>query len=281
MSDDLSAFFAKKKDKKKKNVVKMEDVGHILELKVKRQEESDQLQADADARAAEEGEFQVRARGNGTAAGTQSGEESEWIDYTDTNQGRLEGLKIKDMGADSGDIAEEEHIDDEDQKAHTESVRTWGQIEKKEEEDHQNDDHFANLKQKTAYVIPAQRQSGMRGTGQKVDISNNEMFPSLADASKIEKDKKEDAKSGGWVKSSSGGSGINPASENRPISTANRWNMSAGPPPSSAARERDNAIKAVAAHSAQNPTPAPIVREKESEAPKPAKYVPPSLRNRN
>ncbi|KAK5978239.1 hypothetical protein GCK32_022554 [Trichostrongylus colubriformis] len=37
MSDDLSAFFAKKKDKKKKNVVKMEDVGHILELKVKRQ----------------------------------------------------------------------------------------------------------------------------------------------------------------------------------------------------------------------------------------------------
>ncbi|VDM70478.1 unnamed protein product, partial [Strongylus vulgaris] len=199
MSDDLSAFFAKKKDKKKKNVVKMEDVGHILELKVKRQEESDQLQADADARAVEEGEYQVRTRGNNNTGGNQSSEESEWIDYTDTNQGRLEGLKIKDMGADSGDVAEEEQIDDEDQKAHTESVRTWGQIEKKEEEeDHQNDDHFANLKQKTAYVIPSQRHSGMRGGGQKVDISNNEMFPSLADASKIEKDKKEDAKSGGW-----------------------------------------------------------------------------------
>ncbi|KAK6745498.1 hypothetical protein RB195_011926 [Necator americanus] len=279
MSDDLSAFFAKKKDKKKKNVVKMEDVGHILELKVKRQEENDQLQADAEARVAEDGEFQVRARGNSTAAGTQSGEESEWIDYTDTNQGRLEGLKIKDMGADSGDIAEEEHIDDEDQKAHTESVRTWGQVEKKEE-DHQNDDHFANLKQKTAYVIPSQRQGGIRTSAQKVDISNNEMFPSLADASKIEKDKKEDAKSGGWVKSSSGGSAINPASENRPISTANRWNMSAGPPPN-VARERDSAIKAVAAHSAQNPTTASTLREKEPEAPKPAKYVPPSLRNRN
>ncbi|CAJ0598505.1 unnamed protein product [Cylicocyclus nassatus] len=280
MSDDLSAFFAKKKDKKKKNVVKMEDVGHILELKVKRQEESDQLQADADARAAEEVEYQVRTRGNGNTAGNQSSEESEWIDYTDTNQGRLEGLKIKDMGADSGDVAEEEQIDDEDQKAHTESVRTWGQVEKKEEEDHQNDDHFANLKQKTAYVIPAQRHSAMRGGSQRVDISNNEMFPSLADASKIEKDKKEDSKSGGWVKSSNIGGG-NQMTENRPISTTNRWNTSAGPP-TSAARERDreSALKAVAAHSAA-PTPAPIVREKESEAPKPAKYVPPSLRNRN
>ncbi|KHJ92166.1 hypothetical protein OESDEN_07953 [Oesophagostomum dentatum] len=191
---------------------------------------------------------------------------------------RLEGLKIKDMGADSGDIAEEEQIDDEDQKAHTESVRTWGQVEKKDEEDHQDDDHFANLKQKTAYVIPAQRQH-MRGGGQKVDISNNEMFPSLADASKIEKDKKEDVRSGGWLKTSNVGGG-NQLSENRPISTANRWNMSAGPPPS-AARERDSAIKAVAAHSAQNPAPTPIAREKEPEAPKPAKYVPPSLRNRN
>ncbi|KAK5981657.1 hypothetical protein GCK32_005587, partial [Trichostrongylus colubriformis] len=88
MSDDLSAFFAKKKDKKKKNVVKMEDVGHILELKVKRQEENDQLQMENDIRNADESEYQVRTRGNGTVGGQTSGEESEWIDYTDTNQGR-------------------------------------------------------------------------------------------------------------------------------------------------------------------------------------------------
>ncbi|VDL75364.1 unnamed protein product [Nippostrongylus brasiliensis] len=200
MSDDLSAFFAKKKDKKKKNVVKMEDVGHILELKVKRQEENDLLQLDIDSRNVDDGEFQVRPRGNGAGGGQTSGEESEWIDYTDTNQGRLEGLKIKDMGAESGDVAEEEHADDEDQKVHSESVRTWGQVEKVEE-DHQNDDHFATFKTKSTYVIPAARQTGgMRQSAQKVDISNSEMFPSLADAVKIEKDKKEEAKgSGGWL----------------------------------------------------------------------------------
>ncbi|XGW14109.1 hypothetical protein V3C99_000424 [Haemonchus contortus] len=277
MSDDLSAFFAKKKDKKKKNVVKMEDVGHILELKVKRQEENDQLQMESDMRNVDDGEYQVRARGNGSIPGQTSGEESEWIDYTDTNQGRLEGLKIKDMGAESGDVAEEDHADDEDLKVHTESIRTWGQVEKKDEDDdHQNDDHFATFKTKSTYVIPAQRTLGMRTNAQKVDISNSEMFPSLADASKIEKDKKEEAKgSGGWVKS---GSSASSASENRPLSNANRWNMSSGPPPN-ASRERENAIKAAAANSAQNPAP---VREKEPEAaPKPGKYVPPSLRNRN
>ncbi|KAK5970384.1 hypothetical protein GCK32_020666, partial [Trichostrongylus colubriformis] len=91
-------------------------------------------------------------------------------------------------------------------------------------------------------------------------------------------DKKEEAKgSGGWVKS---GSSASTASENRPLPNAGRWSMSSGPPPN-ASRERENAIKAVVANSAQNPTPAPIIREKEPEAPKPGKYVPPSLRNRN
>lgn len=33
------------------------------------------------------------------------------------------------MGAESGDVAEEEHADDEDQKIHSESVKTWGQVE--------------------------------------------------------------------------------------------------------------------------------------------------------
>ena len=38
MSDDVTALFAKKKDKKsKKNVFKMDEVGEILERKVKRQ----------------------------------------------------------------------------------------------------------------------------------------------------------------------------------------------------------------------------------------------------
>lgn len=276
MSDDLSAFFAKKKDKKKKNVVKMEDVGHILELKVKRQEENDQLQLDNEIRNAEEVEYQVKTRGNGAGGGQTSGEESEWIDYTDTNQGRLEGLKIKDMGAESGDVAEEEHADDEDQKIHSESVKTWGQVEKKEE-DHQNDDHFATFKTKSTYVIPAQRSMGMRPSTQRVDISNSEMFPSLADASKIEKDKKEEAKgSGGWVKS--GGSSY---SENRPLSNINRWSTASGAPPG-AARDRMDAIRAVAAQSAQTAAAASsIVREKEPEAPRPGKYVPPQLRNRN
>ncbi|KJH42937.1 hypothetical protein DICVIV_11065 [Dictyocaulus viviparus] len=282
MSDDLSAFFAKKKDKKKRNVVKMEDVGHILELKVKRQEENDQLQMDAEVRNVDDNEFQMRARVNSNTGGATSGEESEWIDYTDTNQGRLEGLKIKDMGADSGDVAEEDNVDDDDQKVHTESIRTWGQLEKKEE-DHQNDDHFATFKAKTAYVIPAQRQAQMRGA-QKVDISNNEMFPTLADASKIEKDKKEEAKSGGWLVSSvtlKSGGNQSATSESRPLSSTNRWNISSGPPPS-AARERDNAIKAVAAYNAQNSAQSSLImREKEPDPPKPGKYVPPHFRNRN
>lgn len=254
----------------------MEDVGHILELKVKRQEENDQLQMDAESRNVDETEFQMRTRGNSTTGGATSGEESEWIDYTDTNQGRLEGLRIKDMGAESGDIVEDDHADDDDQKVQAESVRTWGQVEKKED-DHQNDEQFATFRRKSTYVIPAQRQSqGMRAS-QKVDISNNEMFPSLADASKIEKDKKEEAKSGGWTKT---GTHQSATSENRPLSNTNRWNISSGPPPN-AARERDNAIKAVAAYNAQNPATAPIIREKEkTDAPKPGKYIPPQLRNR-
>lgn len=57
-------------------------------MRNKFQEESDQLQLDNEIRNAEEVEYQVKTRGNGAGGGQTSGEESEWIDYTDTNQGR-------------------------------------------------------------------------------------------------------------------------------------------------------------------------------------------------
>uniref|UniRef100_A0A1I7XGA3 Protein CDV3 homolog n=1 Tax=Heterorhabditis bacteriophora TaxID=37862 RepID=A0A1I7XGA3_HETBA len=272
MSDDLSAFFAKKKDKKKKNVVKMDDVGQILERKVKRQEEHDQMQAEADKRIIDD-DYIKRI----------GGEESEWIEYGDSNQGRsvLEGLKIKDMGAES-EVPEEEHNEGEEQKEQHEPVKTWGQVEKKPENDHQNDNDFATFKStKPTYVVPAARNA-IRASGIKVDLTNNEMFPSLADASKIEKDKKEEAKTGGgWVRSGTASGGG--SSENRPLPTAGRgWGSGASAtiPVNSGRDGAIAAVKALTAQTAQN-TAVPVGREKEAEIKKSSNvYRPPHIRNR-
>lgn len=78
--------------------------------------------------------------------------------------------------------------------------------------------------------------SFQRNRGEAIDVTNQEMFPSLADASKMEHAKKEDAKTGGgWVKTGQ--------SENRPAVRGWGTAPSSGPP--SSGRDRDSALAAI------------------------------------
>lgn len=274
MSDDLSAFFAKKKDKKKKTAVKLDEVGDMLERKAKRQEEYDhEVVADKGINFTN-----TESKPSGNA-----GEESEWIEYGDMNQGRLDGLKIKDLGAENEVVAEEPHESEEPKEQH-ESTRTWGQVEKKADADVETANDMAEYQQSIArakFVPSAIRESRYQKAAQ-IDVSSSEMFPSLADASKIEKDKKDDKPAGGgWIKTGSENKGVTV-----PIS-GRGWN--AGGPPSAVAsgRERDSALAAIKALAAQSApvapraAPAPVAEVSAPAAPSANAYVPPHLRNRN
>ncbi|CAI4227933.1 unnamed protein product [Auanema sp. JU1783] len=289
MSDDLSAFFAKKKDKKKKTVVKMDEVGQILERKAKRQEEHDQQAADLDKRDIDEPK-----RAN-------NGEESEWIEYGESAQGRLEGLKIKDMGAESEHIEEEEH-ESEDQKEQQEAVRTWGQVDvkKQEEGEIETATDMANYQKQNArpdIFVPSCLRSGGGGGYERshradIDVSNQEMFPSLADATKIEKDKKEDKTGGGWIKTGSSDTRSLPRMTGAPASASrDREQALAAAKAFAAANDFSNARSAAPTASIARPVaPAPTISRpvpaptssstsSSSNAAEPPKYIPPHLRS--
>uniref|UniRef100_A0A1I7TEX9 Protein CDV3 homolog n=1 Tax=Caenorhabditis tropicalis TaxID=1561998 RepID=A0A1I7TEX9_9PELO len=280
MSDDLSAFFAKKKDKKKKAAVKIEEVGQALERRAKRQEEYEQEHEDiADKRV---------VGGVDEEKSTNPSEESEWIEYGES-QGRLEGLKIKDMGLES----EQDQVNNEepeDREVH--ETKTWGQVsnEKKASEETEQAVTISDKAMAAAYKPPALRRGTgggtykPRGPAANLDMSSDAAFPSLADASKIEKVKKEESKSpGGWVKAGSGTGSSGPSS-------------SGGPPRayttiSGSGRESALAAAKIMLSSSSNPAPtrselppaqpaatapAPTI----SATPKAGSYVPPHLRNK-
>ncbi|EFO83397.1 hypothetical protein CRE_02915 [Caenorhabditis remanei] len=281
MSDDLSAFFAKKKDKKKKTAVKIEEVGQVLERRAKRQEEFEHEHEEAPEKRVEEEKT------------TNQAEESEWIEYGES-QGRLEGLKIKDMGLES----EQDQVNNEepeDREVH--ETKTWGQVssEKKATEETEQAVTISDKAMAAAYKPPALRRPGgggvyrPRGPAANFDMSSDAAFPSLADASKIEKVKKEESKSpGGWLKAGAGGSS-GPSSSGPPrsyttISGSGRESALAAaksmlsattagptrsePTPSSAPAAASSASSAAAA-----PAPAASLG-----APKAGSYVPPHLR---
>lgn len=267
MSDDLSAFFAKKKDKKKKTAVKIEEVGQALERRAKRQEEYEHEQEEVPEKRAEEEKAQSQT------------EESEWIEYGES-QGRLEGLRIKDMGLES----EQDQVNNEepeDRESH--ETKTWGQVsnEKKATDEPEQAVTISDKAMAAAYKPPALRRTtgGVyrpRGPAANFDMSSDAAFPSLADASKIEKVKKEEGKgTGGWVKAGSGNISSGPSSSGPPRSyttisgsgreaalAAAKNIMSSGPAPTRTVE----------------PTPAPAASPAAPAAPKAGSYVPPHLR---
>ncbi|CAD6187991.1 unnamed protein product [Caenorhabditis auriculariae] len=267
------AFFAKKKDKKKKGAVKIEDVGQVLERKARRQEEYDQQSIDGgDKRGGEEDGKRVN---NNT-------EESEWIEYGDSNQGRLEGLRIKDMGVEAESVEVENNDSDEGREAH--ETRTWGQPDEQKKKEKEEPEHAVSMSDKqmaAAYKPPAQRK--YVPPTQKVapiDVMSDALFPSLADASKIEKTKKEESKAGGgWTKAGATPAEIRASSGPRVFGNTT-INTTTG-------TGRDSALAAVKAMAALNSTPAPV-RQPEpvlTAAPAaekgPSKYIPPHLRAKN
>lgn len=283
MSDDLSAFFAKKKDKKKKTAVKIEEVGQALERRAKRQEEFEQEHDDLTEKRGNAGGEEEKA--------TNTAEESEWIEYGES-QGRLEGLKIKDMGLES----EQDQVNNEEPEEHqVHETKTWGQVshEKKATEETEQAVTISDKAMAAAYKPPAMRAPGRvykpRGPAANLDMSSDAAFPSLADASKIEKVKKEESKSpGGWVKAGSSGPG------------ASSSGMSGGPPSRASSYSKTTsgsgreetlaALKNLVSTPNNAPTrselappassAAPAAASSTPAAPKAGAYVPPHMRNR-
>ncbi|EGT50993.1 hypothetical protein CAEBREN_13876 [Caenorhabditis brenneri] len=281
MSDDLSAFFAKKKDKKKKAAVKIEEVGQVLERKAKRQEEEQEHDDVIEKRGNAGGEEEKTT--NNTA------EESEWIEYGES-QGRLEGLKIKDMGLES----EQDQVNNEEpEEREVHETKTWGQVssEKKATEETEQAVTISDKAMAAAYKPPAMRQPGRvykpRGPAANLDMSSDAAFPSLADASKIEKVKKEESKSpGGWVKagssgpgaSSSGPSGGGPSTRSYNNTTSGTGREAA----LAAAKSIMSSSPAAPTRSEMAPPASTAAPAAASSIPAPSKgaYIPPHMRNK-
>lgn len=106
----------------------------------------------------------------------------------------------------------------EDREVH--ETKTWGQVnsEKKAHEESETAVTISDKAMAAAYKPPSMRQPFSRGYQPRAPAANFDMnsdaaFPSLADASKIEKVKKEESKSpGGWTKAGAGSSSGGPPS---------------------------------------------------------------------
>uniref|UniRef100_A0A0N5A9T4 Protein CDV3 homolog n=1 Tax=Syphacia muris TaxID=451379 RepID=A0A0N5A9T4_9BILA len=155
MADDLSQFFAKKaaktKDKRKKVKVNLDEVGEVLERKSKRQEERDRLNEDAEKASQEEANTERRT------------EDSEWLEYKDSNREiSLEEIGIRDMN-----LTEQ----------------------KKEGNDELIVPQLQPPKQK--YVVRAKQQAALKKGGVVPNLDDHDMFPTFADAEKMEKNNKD------------------------------------------------------------------------------------------
>lgn len=255
---DLDSFFAKKKDKKKKTVVKVDDVGSLLERKAKKQEEREREEAD-DQKNGEDDRSQ---------------EESEWLDYETNTNNRVDGLRIKDMILEDTEEEAPEVVEGEEKEVVKEVTKTWGTVEKNETAPEliPTASEFAAAKS-SRYIAPSMR--GQMGGG-KIDLTNQEMFPTFAAAEQIEKHKKDEVKSTAW--STAGAPPSRPGAYVPPRTDA--WSTAR---PAGGTRERDDALAAVRAMSAtaapqpiRPPHPVEPVLKKAPNA-----YVPPHLRNQS
>ncbi|KHN83093.1 hypothetical protein Tcan_10689 [Toxocara canis] len=261
MADDLSQFFAKKaaksKDKKKKVKVSVDDVGQVLERKAKRQEERDRENDEEEKRAQEEAIFFEKRT-----------EDSEWLEFKDTNREiSLEELGIRDMNL----TEQAEEALDEEKTTPTEAPKTWNTAttEVKEPEE-------VIAPPKPAIWRPRHQlaaQNALRG-GAAPNIADQEMFPTFADAEKIEKLKKDDEKkrkNDGFTTVTSARDTQSAWTQRTPASI-NAWQRVGAP--TSAASDRAALFSAVTSGGAPNPVPP----SQSTPAKNPNAYVPPSRR---
>lgn len=255
MGDDLSQFFAKKaaktKDKKKKMKVNLEEVGEVLERKAKRQEERDREMEDTEKTAQEETNVERRA------------EDSEWLEYKDSNREiSLEELGIRDMN-----LTEQVEEALEEEKATTnEAPKTWNTATKKESVEEVIVPQIQPQPQK--YVVRQRQQAALKRGGVVPNLDDHDMFPTFADAEKMEKINKDVERK----KRNDGFTVVTSDRESRGVgTTTNAWDRR-----SAAAGDRGAllaAVKQVTSSGAPNPIPP----KQPAQTGKP-RYVPPPLR---
>uniref|UniRef100_A0AC34FDK5 Uncharacterized protein n=1 Tax=Panagrolaimus sp. ES5 TaxID=591445 RepID=A0AC34FDK5_9BILA len=274
MSSDLNDFFAKKasKTKKKTKGLNVGTLGQKLEKNNQLEEERERKES--------------QDIGNDAANDNQGGDaDSEWIDPSahelTTN---LEELGIKDMA--SSAYAEDE--ESEHEKVEAEPVKTWGTASKKVEDTSKSDETPAIAPASSKYRPPSSRNGGssrLGGPGMKVDINNEDLFPSLAAAAikiKEEKTKTEEmktAKSEGWQHVHGGAKPVSNSTPS-PLPQSNHFSSRTSanplPPPANSifAKTSSNAYRPPAARGesnivASNPRPSPTVQEQTLEEKKP------------
>jgi hypothetical protein len=243
MPDELDNFFAKKKskDKRKKNALHVGDIGEYL----------DQTNRNLELIEREEKEYLQRHNDN-AKEGENGEEDSEWLEAApeENMSTRMAEIGIKEM--DASELTEEE--DEQEAKVENIAVKTW----KNPVETPAETTPRYTIATSRKYVPPVARSN--RRAGADLDLKNEEMFPSIANADKIEKVEKtkvEDRKTvranqqAGWKVQET----KNPNAYRPPQTRTNNPVISSVPKPSPPA-----AI----------PTPTPV---------KTNKYVPPAKRN--
>ncbi|VDD88929.1 unnamed protein product [Enterobius vermicularis] len=259
MGDDLSQFFAKKaaktKDKKKKVKVNLDEVGEVLEREAKRQEERDRENEGAEKAAQEEANVERRS------------EDSEWLEYKDSNREIvLEELGIRDMN-----LTEQVEEALEEEKATTnEAPKTWNTAEKKESSEEVIFPQIPPQPQK--YVVRQKQLAALKKTGVVPNLDDHDMFPTFADAEKMEKinkDVERKKKNDGFTvvtsdRDSRGSGGGN----------TNAWDRRSAV--SSAGGDRGAALAAVKQVTSSG-APNPLAPKQTPQVGK-GKYIPPHLR---
>ncbi|VDN57997.1 unnamed protein product [Dracunculus medinensis] len=260
MADDLTQFLAKKaaKSREKKKKLKVEDVGNVLDRKAKKQEENDRTNEEEERRIQnDEAFFEKRL------------EDSEWLDFRDTNKEiSLEELGIRDMNL----TEQVEEALEEEKTIAAEAPKTWNtSMEPKE-----SNEIPLILPQKPAIYRPKHIQLATANrTGPVININDQEMFPTFEAAEKMEKLRKDDDKKkkndGFTMVTSDRERDSNPISKSRNNITNNGGRRVGNRIEGSEAIL--SAVRQVT--STGNPHPVP----QQSQAPKnPKAYVPPSLR---
>lgn len=170
---DLAAFFArkanKKKEKKKKSgIINIEDVGQHLERRANIEILDDEEE--------DGGLVQLtNTRANMERKNYQEGEDSEWIDFTDRpslNDFAYNEFTEKDM-------------ESEEEKPEEKPAKTWNTDKDKDKNGETNENVSKPKSTPSKYVAPSSR---------KLDITSEEMFPSIDVADKIAKHEKQQEK---------------------------------------------------------------------------------------
>jgi hypothetical protein len=248
MPDELENFFAKKKgkDKRKKNALHVGDIGEYL----------DQTNRNFELIEREENEYLNRQNEKESKEGENREEDSEWLEAApeEDMSSRFAEIGIKEM--DASELTEDE--EEQETKIENIATKTWkNPVEAPAETTPQY-----TITTSKKYVPPVAR-SGRRG-GAEIDLKNEEMFPSIANAEKIEKVEKSKVEDRKTVK----------ANQQAGWKTQETKTSNAYRPP----QTRTNNPITSSNNTAPKPSPAPAAATTQPPV-KTNKYVPPAKRN--